>query len=313
MSYQDREAWLLARRKGIGGSDAAKILGVSSWGGPLSVWMDKTGRSPLDTGMSEAAEMGIELEETVARVFTKRTGLKVARRNATLVHPQYPWMLANIDRRVVGQNKGLECKTTHFTKGTLWEGDDLPDDYYCQCQHYISVMGWESCYIAALIGGQKFKYKEVVRDDAFIGVLIEAERFFWDEYVCKGVMPPASEYDDLTGMYPEEKDEALVPASDEYRRIAEELAYYKAEIKRNEADAVRCENLIKQRIGDMAGIAGIATWKNNKSSEKVDWQAVAAELSAPCKLIARHTAVKPGARVLRLDKSVTTRKEREAA
>jgi putative phage-type endonuclease len=117
--------------RGIGGSDAAKVLGISRWGGPLTVFMDKTGRSP-EREMTEAMEMGIILEEVTARLFMRRTGLRVARVNRMLQHPEYPWMVANIDRRIVGMKKGLECKTAHFMKTSQWEGDDLPDDYYCQ-------------------------------------------------------------------------------------------------------------------------------------------------------------------------------------
>ena len=52
------------------------------------------------------------MEEVVAKEFYKRTDLKVQRRNAILQHPEYPWMLANVDRLIVGDRVGLECKTT---------------------------------------------------------------------------------------------------------------------------------------------------------------------------------------------------------
>jgi len=42
----DRAAWLEARRRTIGGSDVAAILGLSKWGTPFSVWLDKTGQTP---------------------------------------------------------------------------------------------------------------------------------------------------------------------------------------------------------------------------------------------------------------------------
>ena len=60
---------------------------------------------------SESAYFGNVLEEVVAQEFAKRTRLKVQRRNAILQHPEYPWMLANVDRLIVGERIGLECKT----------------------------------------------------------------------------------------------------------------------------------------------------------------------------------------------------------
>ena len=117
----DRHGWLSIRRKGIGGSDAAKVLGLSKWGGPLTVFLDKTGRLPMeDDEPSEAAYWGTTLEDVVAREFSKRTGLRVQRRNAMFHHPDHPWMIANVDRVIVGSNRGLECKTVSAFKADEW-------------------------------------------------------------------------------------------------------------------------------------------------------------------------------------------------
>lgn len=293
------EDWLKLRQIGIGGSDAAKVFGISKWGGPLSVWMDKTGRS-IESEMSEAAEMGIELEETVARIFCKRTNLKVEKRNKIFVHPSYPWMIANIDRKIVGENKGLECKTTHYRNGGLWDGDDLPDDYYAQVQHYIEVMGWDSCYIAALIGGQKLVYKEVKRDSDFIRVMIEKEREFWESYVFTDTMPPANEYDDVGELYQESTVTDLIEPIDSDLAIANELYDVKQKIKALELKEALLSNTLKQRIGDASGIFGVVTWKSNKPSTETDWEAVAKVVNAPQSVINKYTKTKPGNRPLTL-------------
>jgi putative phage-type endonuclease len=301
----DRAEWLEARRTGIGGSDAAKVMGLSPWGGPLSVFMDKTGRAP-EKEESEAMEMGTELEETVARVFVKRTGIEVETAPEMYRHPEYPWMLANVDRLVVGENKGLECKTAHFMKGKQWEGDDLPDEYYAQCQHYICVMGWESCWIAALIGGQRFCYKEVPRNEEFIEAMVGAEREFWHEYVCKDIQPKAAWCDDVASMYPAAgPDESMLAPTAESMTLALELKRLKAESKEIERAIDGRENRLRQIIGNYAGIEGVATYKNNKDSVKVDWEAAAYAMGATNEVISRYSVTKPGARVLRLLKTNT--------
>lgn len=38
MAVMDREKWLEERRKGIGGSDAAALVGMNSYSTPYTVW-----------------------------------------------------------------------------------------------------------------------------------------------------------------------------------------------------------------------------------------------------------------------------------
>jgi putative phage-type endonuclease len=311
MNETERAKWLDARRKGIGGSDAAKVLGISQWGGPFSVFMDKTGRKP-DREMTEAMEMGIELEETVARLFCKRTGLKVARVNRLLRHPEHPWMIANVDRRIIGTKKGLECKTAHFIKTSQWDDDELPDDYYCQTQHYCAVTGWNSCWIASLIGGQKFIYKEVPRNEEFIRAMIAREREFWHEYVLQDIAPPVNAFDDVTEFYPENYEDEIIQPTDRHLEILERIFSSEDEARNIDETVTALKNQLRQDIGDKIGIDGVATWKNNRPSQKVNWEGIAQELGATPEVISRYTAMKPGARVLRLARKVH-RTNREAA
>jgi putative phage-type endonuclease len=126
-----REDWLRERRRGIGGSEAAAILGLSPWATPLDVYLDKIGEGE-DVEETEAMYFGTILEGVVADEFSRRTGLKVRRRNALLTHPDYPWMIANIDRMVVGGGL-LECKTCNAFNP--WNGV-VPEHYQIQVQHY---------------------------------------------------------------------------------------------------------------------------------------------------------------------------------
>ena len=106
-----RSDWLKWRRKGIGGSDAGAILGMNSWSTPYRIWAEKLGMLPEQED-NEAMRQGRDLEEYVAQRFAEKTGKKIRRRNAMFMHDDYPWMLANIDRDIVGENAGLECKTS---------------------------------------------------------------------------------------------------------------------------------------------------------------------------------------------------------
>lgn len=300
----DREEWLQERRKGIGGSDAAKVLGVSRWGGPLSVYLEKKGLYiPDDPG--EPAYWGTVLEDVVAREFEKRSGLRVQRQNKIFSNPDYPWMLANIDRRIVGQNKGLECKTASNFMGDEWEGDELPDSYYIQIQHYMAVMGWESCWVACLIGGQRYVQKEVQRNPELINTIIDKEREFWEEHFLKDVPPPVTPFDNPNSLWPEQTEDDMVQdIDDETITIARSLAVVQATIKGLENEEERLKGILKAQIGEMAGIQGICSWKQAKSRMVTDWQSVAIELGAESDIISRHTEEKPGSRRFLLDKSI---------
>lgn len=175
LSHED---WLAARRGGIGGSDAPVIMGVNPWKSPMDLWLEKTGDFADEPGETAKERMywGQVLEDVVAQEFSRRTGKKTRRRNAILIHPRHDWMLANVDRLVVGEKAGLECKTT-----SAYYQDDgvLPLLYYAQVQHYMAVTALRTWYVAILAGGQRYFCYEVPRNDEYINALIEAEQYFW--------------------------------------------------------------------------------------------------------------------------------------
>lgn len=299
-----REEWLKHRQLGIGGSDAAKVLGISRWGGPLSVYMEKNGLyTPEEPG--EAAYWGTVLEDVVAREFEKQSGLKVRRENKIFRHPEYPWMLANVDRRIVGANKGLECKTTSNFMGDEWKDDELPDAYYVQIQHYIAVMGWESCYVAVLIGGQRFIWKECVRNDSLILTIVEKEREFWEDHFLKNIPPAIGIADNPSALWPNQETDDLAEDIDgDALKTAQELLEVKEGIKHLEAEEKRLEALLKALAGASAGVAGVCTWKQTKERVSVNWQGVASELGADGEIVSRYTERNPGYRRLVLDKAI---------
>lgn len=177
---QSREEWLEQRKNGIGGSDVAAVLGVSRYKSPIALWLEKTGMvEPEDISDVEVVYWGTTLEDVVAREFERRTGKRVKRKNAMLFHPEHSFMLANVDRLVVGEKSGLECKTAGIHQADKWDGDEIPDAYFLQCQHYMAVTGFKKWYIAVLIAGQRFLWKEIARDDELIRVMIEREAEFW--------------------------------------------------------------------------------------------------------------------------------------
>ena len=203
------QEWLEIRRGGIGGSDAAAIVGLDRYRSPFAVYADKLGLSP-EREDNEAMRQGRDLEDYVAQRFTEATGKKVRRCNDTLQHPEYPRLLANIDRLVVGEKALLECKTTSVLNKAKFAQGEYPPNYYVQCMHYLAVTGLQRCYLAVLVLNQGFHVFTVDRDEDEIAALIAAEMRFWDTHVAKQVPPPPDGTESassvIKGLYPEARE-----------------------------------------------------------------------------------------------------------
>lgn len=183
-----REEWLRYRKQGIGGSDAGAICGLNPYCSAMQVYYDKTTKDMEDID-NEAMRQGREMEEYVAKRFSEKTGKKVRRANAMFYDENNPFMLADVDRMVVGENAGLECKTASPFMAEYWSGDKIPLSYQMQCFHYMSVCNADAWYVAVLIYGREFKVYKLERDEEIIANLIQLEKNFWENNVRKGILP----------------------------------------------------------------------------------------------------------------------------
>ena len=183
-----REKCLELRKQGIGGSDAGAVCGVNPYSSPMKVFQDKTSGETEEID-NEAVRQGNDLEDYVAQRFMEATGKKVRRSNVMYCHEEYPFMLADVDRLVIGEDAGLECKTVSAYNEDKWKNGEIPLHYILQCYHYMAVTGKRVWYLAAVILGREFICKKLVWDDELIGSLIEAEKSFWYNNVVPDVMP----------------------------------------------------------------------------------------------------------------------------
>lgn len=196
------EEWLKYRQLGIGGSDAAAACGLSKWKSRAQLFFEKT--SPIKTNDdNERLRQGRDFEDYVAKRFSEETGKKVRRNNFMMRDADFPFLLADIDREVVGENAILECKTTSPFNKSQWENGQIPLQYELQCHHYMMVTGASRCYIACLIFSTDFFYRVIERDEETIEMLREREVDFWTNYVEKNIIPPPDgsiAYDDALKM-----------------------------------------------------------------------------------------------------------------
>ena len=267
-----REEWLEARRERIGGSDAAAIVGLSRWATPLTVYMDKRGLSP-DKPDNIAMRIGRELEETVARLWCEETGKKCQRRNAILINPAYPFAHANVDRWVVGENAGLECKTTSEMNMKTFRGGEYPTNYYAQCVHYMMITGADRWYLSVLVGNRELFNFVIERDEEEIAALMEQEKAFYENYLLPGVMPEptgASQDADALGDIYDNPDPDEIAELDDMGDVFN--AYIAAKRSKTLAEQViaKAEQDIKARLGNACtGFCGghKVTWKPQTRSD----------------------------------------------
>lgn len=185
----DHETWLQYRKKGIGGSDAGAICGLNPYATAISVFIDKTQPQAGAKEDNEAMRQGRDLEEYVARRFSEETGKKVRRANSIFYQEEHPFMLANVDRLIVGENAGLECKTASAYSADKWKDGHVPESYEIQCHHYMAVTGADAWYIACVVLGREFIWHKIERDEETIQMLTQIETEFWNDNVLADKMP----------------------------------------------------------------------------------------------------------------------------
>ena len=178
-----RDEWLEIRRKTIGGSDAGALCGLNPYSSPYSVYANKKMLIP-DKPDNEAMRQGRDLEQYVAERFMQETGKKVRRENSIIYNSEYPFAHADVDRLIVGERAGLECKTAATRNDVLYSSGDYPDYYYAQCQHYMMITGLDMWYLAVLVFQRGLYIFEIRRNDEEIKTLAEIERDFFEKSIA---------------------------------------------------------------------------------------------------------------------------------
>lgn len=258
----DEEGWLKARTRGIGGSDVGAICGVSPFTSARQIYLNKTGQfqealKPNDAA-KERMHFGHMLEPIVADEYSQRTGNKVVAVNATLVHKDHPWALANVDRLIVdddGKPIGvLECKTTSEYMNEEWESGEILLSYIYQLNWYLWILGLEKGAFACLVGGNKFYYYDVFRNDELLeNTIIPAAEKFWFENVLALKEPEmqATDTDFANSIYSTVvKNSEITLPDDETNELARTVFECKTKIKELEKIMAEAQNRIKDRLQD---------------------------------------------------------------
>lgn len=270
-----RAEWLALRRTGLGGSDASAALGLSPYVTPVGLYLDKIDPQPdVDKPIYDA---GRRAEPMIAKWFADETGYGVQYYPVMLRSRRHSFMLANPDRFVIDENGEwcvLECKNVDVSKASDWAGGP---PLYARIQglHYLDVCGphFFHLFVAACIGGNKYVYYEVTRDDQLIADLIAGEERFWTMVQLERMPEIDGEESTLKALKARFKaePESEVDVPSEFMDLLERRAAHKAamEIEKSRINEIEARMMLLMGGAEIASHGGriVATYKTiNKAS-----------------------------------------------
>lgn len=305
------EAQKIVRLGRMTSSVVSGALGVNPHMTPIAAWEAIRGES-LFAG-NKATERGNLLEEPILQYPCEAMGLIRGPVNFVSIED---WAGDSVDATyyedgrlvAIGEGKSVSLGAE---KGWGEPGtDQVPPHVAIQCHwHLIHWPEAERCLVPVLVGGYDFKFEiYIVERDEEIEAHLWAQAKAWhEEYVIGNVRPPVNGGDTawLKSRHPcNFRDELEFDAS------LDELCFQALEATENRKHFEKIEEDAKARVMDWLGDYGThrgaltqVTWRNNKDSLKTDWEAVAMALGATPELIAAHSEMKQGTRVLKISQA----------
>lgn len=276
------EEQLALRKKGIGSSEAAAIMGVG-YQTPMDVWLRKCGHTD-EKPTTEAMEWGNRLEQVVADKWAEEHPTYLLTEGKTHAHWTHDWMLATPDRLVHEEHPDrppfavLEIKTAGIRQLDQWTEAGVPLQYYHQVQWQMGVLDVGKAFVAALVGGQHYYSYTVARDDDLLAEMVQEAERFWYDHVKKEVPPP---YDASPSS--REWNQRIPLTSDNLKGTSFDLDHklltmkgLKVQVKEMEETIEIMRREVEDYIGQDAGCKGVwgtATWKPERG--RVAWKKVA--------------------------------------
>lgn len=298
----ENEDFIQQRMSGLGGSDAAAVLGISPFKSRLQLWNEKVYKKPHSfPGNELILQIGNALEPIIADKYSSMTG-RILEKRSQRVHPYYPFIIGNIDREIIGDERGpgiLEIKT----KGAWidWHGDEIPPYYMSQIQHYLYVYGYSWASFAVLdLGTRKVTYVDVDRDNKQILKIVKEEMKFWKLVQTK--VSPEIESSKVCGdflrEYYNKSEDIIIDLIDnnEATKWAMMLRDIRSQEKVLEAKEIECKNNLMVLVGSAQKALGNAfniSWKAPKDKEVFDLEKF--KIDHP-KLLKQYTRYDPQSR-----------------
>ncbi len=263
----------------VGASEIALAVGVSRWGGPIDLWLRKTGRAE-EEGENPRAAVGLRAEAVLFRWWLEDTGADEAmcRVGQSVRHPQYNFAGCTPDIVIDEHDKPcarlmqMKCVGAHMAQ--FWPDEFMPADVECQTQYEMECTGARSTDVSAWLGGTDFRILTIERDAEFGAMLIEGARSFW-QCVQSDEPPPIDGSESwrkyLSRRYPRVEREELLTATPEVDKYALESLRMRERIAEALKDQEAADNHLRDLCGDGAGFLSgeyKVTWAADKNGKR---------------------------------------------
>jgi len=281
----NNKEWLQGRLNGIGGSEAAIVMGLSPWRSKLELWTEKVTRNIVEID-NPVMFWGRKLEPLVRTEYASKTGRSIVPIVTQRTRPDYPFMFANIDGLITDDPNG---KVSEYGQGVLeiktksafqrweegWEEGKLPIYYTIQLQHYLFVNDKKWGAFAILdLGKMQLVHFDVERNEELIKLVVKEEEKFWDSVVNKikpevDASKACSEF--LRTYYSKSKDITLdITKNEDATKWALQFRYANAQIKLLKNQKLEAGNYLMEIVGSAERAAGNGyniNWKAPKDKK----------------------------------------------
>jgi len=246
----EKALWLEERRKGIGGSDVAAIMGLSPWKTAYQVYREKR-KEVEDWGGNSLTDWGKRMEPAIRQWYSDETGRDVRLPDKIMHHPQHPFMLASLDG-FTDDGRVVEIKTARSGKDWGEPGtNQIPDYYAVQVHHYMTITGFQVADIPVSIAGSSPSLYIVEADKEISEMIIEACAKFW-ERVQSGNPPDPVTYADAVARFGKIKSDGSIIATTELIEAIAGLKQIRAQIKELEEHEEAWKARIIIALGEQA-------------------------------------------------------------
>lgn len=257
--YDTEPEWLAARRRGLGASEAAAVLGLSPFLSAMEVWADKVGLGEPKAEL-ERMRWGRRLQRPIALGYAEDTGRAVVDPSPaayTILRSRaHPWLSASPDMLLRAPERDtpgvLELKNVSEWTRKAWT-DEPPVPYQIQLQVQLLVSGWTWGALAALVGGQELRYQDLEAAPASQAYLLDQLERFWRQHVEREI-PPALDGTESTkgvllALFPKPEPGQVVTLPPEAAQWDADIQTATAAIKQMDGTIETAKNHLRAAIG----------------------------------------------------------------
>lgn len=291
------------RTESIGASDAAALMGLNKYRSPDRLYDIKVGNAPEDED-NELMAQGRQQEAGVGYWYAQRM-CHLGKMEFTYPGTTYlgdggmGWVSATPDAlvRQNGEIFGLEIKTASEYRdsefGTEFT-EDIPLEYYMQCQWSMFVFCLDRWDLAVRVGGNKVRVYTILKSNETISEMLSIAERMWVDHIQKKIPPPASGHEKYTETFKDRNPSTsseMIDADGSDQALWDSLCAAQVELDRAKHDYNKTKNTFMERIGPHKGVEG-KDWRVTISrypSKSTKWSVVARDAGASPELINRHT------------------------